>query len=31
VRSSNWVWVLGGLVVWVGMALAFLLTAIARP
>jgi hypothetical protein len=31
VRSTNWMWVLGVLVVWVGMFFAFLLIAISRP
>jgi hypothetical protein len=31
VRSSNWVWALGVLVMWAGMFFAFLLIAIARP
>jgi hypothetical protein len=30
-RSTNWVWTVGGLVVWVAMFFAFLLIAIARP
>jgi hypothetical protein len=31
VRSSNWVWAVGALVVWAGIFFAFLLIAIARP
>jgi hypothetical protein len=30
-RSRNWFWALGGLIVWVGIFFAFLLIAIARP
>jgi hypothetical protein len=31
VRSTNWMWALGALAVWVGIFFAFLLIAIARP
>ena len=31
VRSTNWMWALGVLVVWAGIFFAFLLIAIARP
>jgi hypothetical protein len=30
-RSSNWIWALGVLAIWVAMFFAFLLIAIARP
>jgi hypothetical protein len=30
-RSANWVWAVGVLLIWVGIFFAFLLIAIARP
>ena len=30
-RSTNWMWALGALVIWVAIFFAFLLIAIARP
>lgn len=30
-RSTNWIWAVGILVIWAGIFFAFLLIAIARP
>lgn len=30
-RSTNWIWAVGILVIWAGILFAFLLIAIARP